>query len=305
MNMKRRMMWMSVIALAISLVAADIGQAQQKGGNRGGRSRGGFGGFGGGGRGGSQGPISLVGNQSIQKELELSQPQITAVAKLTEAYREEQRSGSGERPDIRALFELPEEERNKKIAELRQQGEERQKNLSAKFDPKVAELLDPPQADRLDQIVLQLKGVAALLGDDISKTLGLNQDQKTKIASLNADFDKQRGELFGGGRAGFGGGDRSRGQRGSKGGDRGKRGGDRGKRGGDGGGFGEVIQKMRELGEKRNADVLAVLTADQNTMFAALKGNPFDQQSLGGFGGGNRSRGGGGDRGKLGKRPSM
>ncbi|MCH7898948.1 MAG: hypothetical protein IIC62_06350, partial [Proteobacteria bacterium] len=80
-------------ALVISLVAADVGQAQQKGGNRGGRSRGGFGGFSGfGGRGGSQGPIRLVGNENIQKELKLSQAQIAAVTKLTEAYQEEQRS---------------------------------------------------------------------------------------------------------------------------------------------------------------------------------------------------------------------
>ncbi|MCH7987799.1 MAG: hypothetical protein IID46_01470 [Planctomycetes bacterium] len=91
--MKRRMMWMSVIALVISLVAADVGQAQQKGGNRGGRSRGGFGGFGG--RGGSQGPVSLVGNSNVQKELGLSQAQIAAVTKLTAAYREEQRSARG------------------------------------------------------------------------------------------------------------------------------------------------------------------------------------------------------------------
>ena len=308
--MKRRMMWMSVIALIISLLAADIAQAQQKGrqrgGNRGGRGRGGFGAFFGG-RGGSRGPISLIGSENVQKELGLSQQQIAAVTKLTEAYREEQRSARGDRPDFRALRDLPEEERRKKLEEFRnnreanqKKREEAQKKLNAKYDPKVAELLDPPQADRLDQIVLQLKGMVALLENDISKTLGLSQDQKTKIASLNAEYDKQRGELFGGQR-GFGGGNRDRGKRGK----RGKRGERRGKRGGRGG-FGEVIAKMRELGEKRNADVLAVLTADQKKTFDALKGKPIDRQSLiGGFGrrgGGERGRGG---RGKRGKRPPM
>ena len=63
---------------------------------------------------------------------------------------------------------------------------------------------------------------------------------------------------------------------------------------------------MSELGEKRDASVLAVLTADQKKMFADLKGKPIDRQALlGGFGGGNRNRGGGGDRGKRGKRPAM
>jgi hypothetical protein len=303
MNMKRQMMWMSVIALVMSLVAADIGQAQQKGsqkgGDRGGRRRGGFGSFGGfGGRGGSVGPIGLIGREEVQKELGLSEPQIAAVTKLTEAYREEQRSARGNF-DFRTLRELPEEERTTKIAELLKQGAETRKKLNAKYDPKVAELLDPPQADRLDQIVLQRKGMTALVEDDISKTLGLSHDQKNKITALNADYVKQRGELFGG-RGGFGRGDRNKGQGSRKGGGKGKRGGrgkrgNRGKRGGSGG-FGEVMAKMQALGEKRDADVLAVLTADQKKMFDTLKGKPFELQ---------RRRGGFGGLGKRGKRPVM
>jgi hypothetical protein len=63
---------------------------------------------------------------------------------------------------------------------------------------------------------------------------------------------------------------------------------------------------MNELGEKRDADVLTLLTADQKKMFDELKGKPIDQRSLlGGFGrrgGGERSRG---ERGGRGKRPAM
>jgi len=286
--MNRRMMWLSVLALGITMLATDVVDAQQKGRERGKRGQGqrrpgGFGGFGGfGGADFSRGPMTLLGSSGVQKELGLSEEQIAEANKLRDAYREESRSGGG-RFDFRALRDLPEEERNAKIAEFRKQRkqrEETQKKLNAKYDLKIAELLDPAQADRLDQITLQLKGAAALLEPGIAKTLGINKEQQDKIASINEKYTAQRNELFQGFR---GGGNRE--------------------------GFREAFAKMRELGEKRDANVLAVLSSDQKKKFDEMKGKPIDRQSLfSGFGrGGDRGKGGKskGRSGKRGKRPAM
>lgn len=283
--MNRRILWMSVFALGITMLVGDVVQAQQERSQRGqgeGRRRG-PGGFGGFSRFSS--PVSLLGNEEVQKELGLNAKQKEDAKKLSEDYRADQRA-SFTRPDSgsrRGSSEnLSEEERNKRRDEFFKRMEESRKKLNAKYEPKVADLLDPPQAERLDQISLQTKGVGALQEKETSEVLGLSKEQLEKITSINQAHREKMREMF----SSFG-----RGQRGG-----GDKGGDRGARGGDRGGF----SQLREIGEKRDADVLAVLTDAQKKTFADMKGKIVAPEKLRSrFGGGLRR---GGDRGK--QRPS-
>lgn len=289
MKLNRKVLWMCVFSLAACLVAENVAVAQRRGGDgeRGGR-RGGFRGFGFGRGGFSMGPMQLLGNSAVQKELDLSTEQVAEVNKLTEAYRAEQRDAGG-RPDFSRLRDLSDEERREAFEEMRKKREEAQKKLDAKYDPKIAELLDPPQADRLDQVVLQLKGVEALTEEATAQALGLSKAQQEKIAAINNDYEAKRRELF----SGFG-------RRGRRGDDE-----ERGGRGGRGGGF-EAFAQMRELGEKRDTDVMAVLTADQKKTWEEMKGEEFDRRELfQGFGRRGGRGGRDGDRERRGGRPPM
>jgi len=135
---------------------------------------GGKGNRGGGGRGGVN-PITVVKVEGVQKDLELSGDQKDSIAKLepeTVNFQDFQGDFAG---------------MAKKMAEVRES--------SLK---KVDEILQPPQRARLDEILLQVDGVAALRQPTVAEKLKLTDDQKTKLTELFA----QRGQGGGGGGGG-------------------------------------------------------------------------------------------------------
>ena len=252
--MLRLSRWIAVVAI---LLSASVAFAQRPaGGQPGGGRPGGFGGgcfcgFGGG------GPLTLVNMEPVQKELGLKEDQISKLKTLGEEVREARGTGGagGGREAFQALQDLPKEERDKKMAEMRDKAVEAAKKIDDKFKPKVAEILDASQRERLQQITWQNLRSQAYQDAGIIAALKITKEQQDKIAAVTKDYGDKTRELFGQG-------------------------------GGGGGGGGDARAKMTELGESRDKAISEVLTADQRDQFAKLMGKKFDVDQLrGGFGG--------------------
>lgn len=276
MLLSRRVFWVAAFVATVALTS--IAQAQP-GGGRGGRGFGGGfggGGFGGGGFGG-QNTFSLIGRESVQKDLALDADHTAKAKALSEKYgtatREEfQKLG---RPDIGR--DTPEEERNAKMKEFGEKAAAATKAIVDKLQPELDELLTDEQATRLEQIRVQALGGGAINDPVVAKALAITEEQKTKFASVRDEFQKKSGELMR--EAGFG---------------RGNGGGNAGAGNGE-----EIRAKFTKLREEQTKATDDVLTAEQKEKLTALKGKEFDVASLrGGFGGPGGGRGPGGPGGR-------
>lgn len=248
----RMRLWTGLAALAIAGTMTTAVFAQP---GAGGRGRGGFGG----GMGGPQSALMLAGNPAVQKELGVSEDQIAKLKTLSDEARAELSEGGGPPEGLR---DLPEAERRAKMTEMMAKRAEAARKVNAKFKPKLAEVLDAKQVERLDQITLQAAGAQAYAEPEVAKALNLSKEQQDKIASINKEASEKQRELFGGAGGGGGGGD-----------------------------FQERFAKMAELNRAREKDLAAVLTSEQSDQLAKMKGKEFDVGQLRG-GPGGRPQGG-------------
>ena len=210
-----------ILPLAVVLLASSATNAQdekkKRQGNRStqgrrGSSRGGF----------SASPSFLIRSPQVQEDLKLSDEQKTALR-------------DGPRLDFASLRDLPREEQQKKVSEYRQQA-----------DAKIKEVLNEEQHKRLDQIMLQMRGVRALADAAVAKELGLTEDQQKKLrAALNPSRDGQSRPDF-----------RNMSEE------------ERNK----------YFAERRAQEEKRQTDAMAVLTDDQKTKFERMKGKKIEIQ---------------------------
>ena len=302
-------------AMAV-LLGASLAAAQQPGGP--GRGRG-FRGFGFGG--GLNNPVMLVNNEVVQKELDLVPDQTSQLQQLPQSmFQEMQTEMQNAGIDFARLRELSEEERQK----ARERIEAITREVDKKYRAKLAEILLPPQMQRLKQIVWQLDVPAALQDAEVVEALALTDQQRQTIARIAEEYEQKINELmprFGPGGPGPGG-------PGGRGGRRNRdnaqdpqarlfgagnaylvlvQAQDQGNQqpGGQGGQFGEqmrrIREQMRQLQQERDAKLLEVLTAEQRGKWQSLLGEPVDveaireaaRRSFGGFGGpGGFGRGG-------------
>lgn len=265
--------------LGLALIAmmivgfASIAEAQPPGRGQGG-PRGGFGG----GAGGGGGMLALLRVEAVQKELDLTAEQIEQINEVLASLRGGRDGGEGRRRgedggqrrrrpqgnDNSSLqapggttfvaFQQPDaqdDDRRARFEQFRQQAEQRQKDAQAKLE----QILLPHQLQRLKEIYIQTAGVGALQDPTIAKELGVTEEQTEKMAEV-------RREAFGSMRELLQGGDRD-----------------------------AIREKMTEMREKINKDVLAVLTADQQAKFEKMKGEKFELPE----GALERGRGRGGD----------
>ncbi len=244
--MLRLSRWIAVVAI---LLSASVAFAQRPGGGQPGGRPGGFGGG---------GPLALVNNEAVQKDLALKEDQISKLKTLGESVREEMRTafagGFGGR-------DQSDEER----AKAREKMAESMKKVNEKFQPKLDEILDATQRDRLKQISLQASGSQAYQNAEVIAALKISKDQQEKLAAVSKEHGDKTRELFGQG----------------------------------GGGGEDARTKLRELSESRDKALSEVLTAEQREQFTKMKGKAFDVAALrGGFsgppGGGRPGQGGGG-----------
>ena len=272
--MLRQCRWVAVAAV---LLSGSMVSAQQRPG-------GGQGGFGGGFGGGTNSPFTLVRNEAVQKELNLSDEQVGDLKTLGDKVSEETRSAGGGREAFQGLQDLPREERDKKMAELLAKGEEARKKVSEKFQPDLDKILEAAQRDRLKQIQIQADGSRAYQNAEVVAALKISKEQQDKLAAISKEFGDKTRELFPRGGAGGGGGERPN--------------------------FEEMQKKMTELNAARDKQLTEVLTADQKSAFEKLKGKTFDVALLrpnfgGGRGGAGAVAGGANPGGRPQRRPSQ
>jgi hypothetical protein len=291
---------MTCLGLAISVLAQQPGQPGGRGRGGPGGPGGGPGGFFGGG-GGFTSRMGLLSVEEVRKELELTDEQVDEIQKVAAAIREkygiggrggpggERGRGGGEGQRGRRGGDGKSDRASQLVpaqwyfvqaqqpggqgrrgggfgditpaqrAEMERQRAERAREENAKL----AEILLPSQLKRLTEIYIQRVGVAALQDDEIAKELGVNDEQKNRIAKIREEYSGKRREMFSGGR------------------------------GGGGGDFEAIRAKMTELTTAENDQVLGTLTAQQKSKFEEMKGKPFamPERGPGGPGGpGGRGR---------------
>ena len=279
MKISRKVTGLLSVALLAFVVTPVVAQGRGGQGGRGGPGGGGFGSRGGGGsmfggRGGGDMTMALLRIEAVRTELEMSPDQEEALTKLQE-------QGRPERPDV-DFRNMSEEERTEFFEKMRKQAQER----TTKMKEQLEEVLFPEQLERLQEINIQLQGIAALQNEEVAKELKITDAQKKELEEVRAGLmEKMREgmrELF------------SSGSR-------------------DG-----IREKMEKMRDDMEGDVLAVLTSEQKKKFEEMKGEKFEmpegsfgrgrggQSGRGGFGGrgggeqGGRGGRGGGERGGRG-----
>jgi hypothetical protein len=156
--------------VAFGLVAALSGPVMAQG-------RGGFGGMGGG------GPVALLGNPGVQKELKLDSAQVEKATTLATETREKM---MGLRDQLTGL----------EGQELMTKRQELAKPINEAAMKTVAGFLKPEQVKRLSQIELQQRGANALSDPAIAKKLGVTDEQASKVKTILADSQSEMRELF-------------------------------------------------------------------------------------------------------------
>jgi len=246
--------------LAAVLVAPAVAQRPD------GQRRGGF--PGGGGFGGPVTVFRALRSEAVQKELAITEDQKTKLTDLGEkvsaATREAYGGGGGFGGGDQSR-----EEREKRMTEMREKSEK----VIADNKPALTAILSADQMSRLEQIVLQAKGGEALTEKDIQAKLMVTDEQKSKLASVNKDFDDKTRALFTGG-----GGGRP-----------------------DPESFRANMEKRNTLTKEKNEALVAVLTPAQAEQFDLMKGKALSKEDLDSVrGGGGRGPGGGGPGGGRG-----
>ena len=228
-------------------------QGQGRGGQgRGGQGRGGQGrGFGGRG-GGTTSLLGLCSMEAVQKEIDLVDEQKADLDKLRASQRESRGSRTGG-VDFRALRDLPEEERNAKIAEMREKSAADRAKREKEENAKVAEILLPPQLARVKEIRIQMMGLRALGDKEVIEKLVITTAQQKQIKEIpekaQEESRAEMREAFSNLR------DLSREERTAA--------------------FAKFREKAESQQKETEKKVLAVLTSKQKTDFAAMKGAPF------------------------------
>jgi Spy/CpxP family protein refolding chaperone len=130
------------------------------------------------GPGGGRGGFNLFANESVQKDLALTDEQKESLKKISDDFRS---SMSG----------LSQEDRQSKMPELRKAMED-----------KIGAVLNDKQKARMKEIRLQVQGPAALSTKEVAEVLKLTDDQVNKIKDLTKSLDDARREAFQGGGGG-------------------------------------------------------------------------------------------------------
>ncbi|HVX16199.1 MAG TPA: hypothetical protein VHC22_33745 [Pirellulales bacterium] len=117
------------------------------------------------------GPLGLLSMDAVRKELSVSDEQNKELDDVLEKFDE----AVGSFP--RDLRKLTDEERPKRMKEMRTKLREANKAAEEKID----KILNPEQLARLRQLSVQQRGIHALIQPDVAKELELSQEQQDKI----------------------------------------------------------------------------------------------------------------------------
>ncbi|MDR3110291.1 MAG: hypothetical protein LBU65_11500 [Planctomycetaceae bacterium] len=182
-----------MFAIMFALTVAAFAQPGGGGGNRGGGPRGpGFGGPGGPGGFGGGGVERLFTTDAVKERLKLSDEQVT---KIQETFREIRESGRSEVNRFPDLRNASDEERRKAFETMREEGEKRQQENTAKIE----KILSPEQQNELKVVRFQISGGLEAnrpLNVNDLDALNLTSDQKAKIKTALDDAGRAFREGF-------------------------------------------------------------------------------------------------------------
>lgn len=120
----------------------------------------------------------LVLNESVQKELKLTDEELVKAKEIIHEVRRKHRA------EMEALRDAAPDSRGKKMLALFQAN-------GAEVLSRLEGLLKPEQIQRLKQIKVQRAGFAAFTDKEIEKALKLSDDQKTRIKALEEELTEQ------------------------------------------------------------------------------------------------------------------
>lgn len=166
--------WRFVFAafLATALVGFSLAQPP-----RGGRGMGGMGGMM---RGGGGGAL-LLGNESVQAELKMTDEQKAKVKEVVERERDKMR-------EFGAQFkEGGEIDRDKVRAQMKEMAESGEKVIK--------DILNPDQQKRLKQILWQQAGALVFADKDFATALKITDDQSERFKTIGEEFQEDMQEL--------------------------------------------------------------------------------------------------------------
>jgi hypothetical protein len=159
--------WLLVVGVA-ALIASPVMAQGRRGG----------GGFG--------GPGALINMEPVQKELKLTEDQVTKAKETVQATREKFQD------EFAKLQDLDQSERFPKMAEINAKMTEETYTALAK-DWK------PEQVKRLKQLGVQQGGLQAFMSPAVEKALKLTDEQKEKVRGFQGEMGEEMRGLFGGG----------------------------------------------------------------------------------------------------------
>jgi hypothetical protein len=159
--MNRRLVVMS--ALVAVLMVTVVAYGQRPGGQRGQRGPQMMGR-------GMIGLTQLLRVEAVQKEIKITDEQLTKLRELAQAAR------GGERPDFQNMSD---EERREFMAEMRERQADQEKKLK--------EILDKKQMTRLNQIRIQAMGARALMSEEVAKELKITEEQRETMRLAQRD----------------------------------------------------------------------------------------------------------------------
>ena len=139
----------------------------------------------------------LLNRNDVKTEIMLSQRQTEQMTEQQDQAIEQIGAKIKENmPDIQSILSLSDDERKTKIDETitkMQDVMQTQMNVASEASEKKAqEILKPEQWKRLQELDLQFRGPLALADPKLAEKFLLTADQKSKIAGLNNDYQKQR-----------------------------------------------------------------------------------------------------------------
>ena len=181
----------------------------------------------------------LAALEKVQKELSLSEEQVTKLNEIDEKLRAERREQYGRLREIQ-----DEEQRSAKTAEWAEE-------LGGKVRDQLREVLAREQLMRLYQIRLQLRGaLEGLTNEYIARRLELSEETKKKLQAVQEELDGKVRKLY------QGLGELSSEQRGEK--------------------MRELFEKSRKLQAEADEQALGLLTDGQKERFENMKGEKFE-----------------------------
>lgn len=242
----------AISVIVVSVLGISVALAQGGGGR--GQGRGGAGGFGQ--RGGGQNyELTLLNRKDVQKDLGLSDDQVTKVEDYITKSRPQRGGGAGaggngggggnrgnggggggQRQGGGAGGQMTEEQR---AAMMKAAAERREKTRK-----ELLEIISETQLKRVDEIHIQEQGNSAIRSADVQKALGLTADQVAKIKDLDSKMGEASAALF----------QKFRNQEISQ---------------------EDMRSSMTKNNEVMNTELGKILTADQAAKLKAMGGKPF------------------------------